>query len=256
MAPRCVLAAALALLSGGCISEKVQHPFGTSTESSDDAGGVSEGAGAENSSTTGQTLTTPTDSNTWGDGDESESDTEESDTGEDGVTFSDLPEEDRCDMVDFLFVIDNSGSMDEEQANLVASFPGFIDGIQSAIATVESVHVGVITTDPYKGNPPACQQLGSLVTATIGQGDNASLSVCGPYAEGYNFMTGADDLEQTFPCAAAVGTNSWTNEQPLQALMSSLDGFAQSPGQCNAGFGRDEAMLIVTIVLIVVAFAG
>src|SRR5690242_21671906 len=35
-----------------------------------------------------------------------------------------------CAKADFLFVIDNSGSMADEQDNLIASFPGFIDTIQ------------------------------------------------------------------------------------------------------------------------------
>src|SRR5204862_5903779 len=32
-----------------------------------------------------------------------------------------------CKKIDFLFVIDNSDSMDDEQANLARSFPGFIN---------------------------------------------------------------------------------------------------------------------------------
>ena len=34
-----------------------------------------------------------------------------------------------CQKVDFLFVIDNSGSMEDEQNNLINSFPGFINTI-------------------------------------------------------------------------------------------------------------------------------
>src|SRR5688572_13939494 len=34
-----------------------------------------------------------------------------------------------CKAVDFLFVIDNSGSMSDEQDNLTASFPGFFAAI-------------------------------------------------------------------------------------------------------------------------------
>src|SRR5687768_4092276 len=47
-----------------------------------------------------------------------------------------------CRKVDFLFVVDNSGSMAANQAQLLASFPGFIQGMQDALAgVVDSYHV-------------------------------------------------------------------------------------------------------------------
>ena len=51
-----------------------------------------------------------------------------------------------CDKVDFLFVIDSSGSMAGEQENLVASFPGFIDAIQDTL-TAQDYHIAVVDTD-------------------------------------------------------------------------------------------------------------
>lgn len=54
-----------------------------------------------------------------------------------------------CRKVDFLFVIDNSGSMGGEQNNLIASFPGFIDTIQSTIKDAQDYHIMVIDTDEY-----------------------------------------------------------------------------------------------------------
>src|SRR5690606_28988503 len=38
-----------------------------------------------------------------------------------------------CQKIDFLFVIDNSGSMGEEQAALAASFNGFITSIENTV---------------------------------------------------------------------------------------------------------------------------
>ena len=40
-----------------------------------------------------------------------------------------------CGKVDFLFVIDNSGSMGDNQDNLIASFPGFINTIAQTLTT-------------------------------------------------------------------------------------------------------------------------
>lgn len=63
-----------------------------------------------------------------------------------------------CKKVDFLFIIDNSGSMGDEQDNLIASFPGFIDTIQNTIDEAQDYHLMVIDSDPwvYEGCAGAC----------------------------------------------------------------------------------------------------
>ena len=60
-----------------------------------------------------------------------------------------------CQKVDFLFVIDNSGSMLEEQNNLAGSFPSFINSIQSTLDAAQDYHIMVIDTDAwvYSGCP-------------------------------------------------------------------------------------------------------
>ena len=50
-----------------------------------------------------------------------------------------------CEKVDFLFVIDDSGSMIDEQEQLVASFPGFIDTIQNTL-TAQDYRIMVVDT--------------------------------------------------------------------------------------------------------------
>jgi hypothetical protein len=112
---------------------------------------------------------------------------------------------DGCNAVDFLFVIDSSGSMFDKQVNLVANFPTFSAQIQETLENVTSYHVGVISTDAYAPNAPPCGALGDFVISTVG-GIDSSEMVCGPYTEGYNFMTEQDDLDETFACAAQLGT--------------------------------------------------
>lgn len=51
-----------------------------------------------------------------------------------------------CTKVDFLFVIDNSGSMTEEQMALVTSFPGFISTISDTLMA-QDYHLMVTDTD-------------------------------------------------------------------------------------------------------------
>jgi hypothetical protein len=158
------------------------------------------------------------------------------------------PPEEGCTKVDFLFVIDNSGSMADEQDNLTNSFPGFISGIQSALMQVDEYQVGVVTTDAYGPNTavPGCNQLGGLVTRT--GGSDSSSSVCGPYAAGNNYMTEADDLDTAFACAADVGTAGDGCERPMDAMTVVLDKNLGGAGQCNDGYLRDDALLVLVII--------
>ncbi|MCX4240342.1 vWA domain-containing protein [Paraliomyxa miuraensis] len=157
-----------------------------------------------------------------------------------------MPIEEECGKVDFLFVIDNSGSMGDEQANLVANFPAFINGIQATLENVETIQVGVVTTDTYTYNIAGCQQLSSLVVQT--GGSNSSNQACGPYAEGYNFMTDMDDLVVEFSCAAQIGTSGSASERPMQAAVEAVTRVQGGVGQCNEGFIRDDALLVIVII--------
>lgn len=154
-------------------------------------------------------------------------------------------EESGCEAVDILFVIDDSGSMQDEQENLIAAFDGFINAIQGQLSE-QIFHVGVISTDEYAGNPESCQGLGSLVTATTGA--NSSEAVCGPYATGKNFMTQSDDLTQAFTCAALLGTEGNGDEKPFEAMINALGPDMNGPGGCNEGFLRDDALLVVVLI--------
>lgn len=154
--------------------------------------------------------------------------------------------EDGCTKVDFLFVVDNSGSMEDDQANLIANFPNFINGIQSTLENVEEYHVGVVTTDAYANNLPACQVLGGLVSRTGGTASSNDL--CGPYADGRNYMTEMDDLASSFACAAQVGVSGDGIERPMNAMEAAVRGDHAAAGQCNEGFLRDDALLVVVII--------
>ncbi|MEX1365941.1 MAG: hypothetical protein AB1Z98_22630 [Nannocystaceae bacterium] len=66
----------------------------------------------------------------------------------DGTT-TDTGVQEGCDKVDFLFIIDNSGSMADEQANLISSFPLFIDTIQSTLDEAQDYHLMVLDVDPW-----------------------------------------------------------------------------------------------------------
>jgi hypothetical protein len=206
---------------------------------------------------------------------------DESDTGikldvlgaEEGMmTADDGDEGDGCQKVDFLFIVDNSGSMLEEQDNLAASFPAFINSIQSTLDEAQDYHIMVLDTDAWVhascpllacgGFPPlpglcvgfTCgdqpAQCENIVGAgvTWPKGADASNIDCN-FSSGLRFMdSDQPNLAGAFQCAARVGTGSTDDpERPMDAMVQSLS--AQNPvATCNSGFLRDDAILVVTYV--------
>lgn len=162
------------------------------------------------------------------------------------VGVSDLPPAQGCRKADFLFVIDDSGSMQEHQQQLLDSFPGFIDAILGSLEELDSVHVGVITSDAYAFNAPGCQELGALVTQTGGA--DSSQAVCTPFVGGKRFFTNEDSLAAAFNCVGRVGTDGSGNELPLTATVQALQTEMIGVGGCNEGFLRPDAVLVIVIV--------
>ena len=177
-----------------------------------------------------------------------------------------------CQAIDFLFVIDNSGSMGDNQANLIASFPGFIQKIQETIADVDSYHIMVVDTDSYwnsctvecaffpglcsfggvngcNGAPSICDEtLGAGVTFPLG--DDASNQYCN-LTGGQRYITPQEPLNllpERFTCIASVGTSGDGSEQQMAALTAAVSDGLNGPGGCNTGFLRDDAVLVVTII--------
>ncbi len=151
-----------------------------------------------------------------------------------------------CHKIDFLFVVDNSQSMEDDQDNLVANFPSLISGIESTLEEVDDYHVGVVSTDGYAFNPQGCNVLDEAITQTGGEA--SSNAVCGPYANGNNYMTEDDNLSQAFSCAAKIGVSGWPIETPMNALEAAVRGDQAGPGQCNEGFLRNDALLVAVII--------
>ncbi len=166
--------------------------------------------------------------------------------------------------IDFLFVIDNSGSM-ANRAALAASLPSFVDSIEDT----EDFHIMVTDTDAWVHSacpsvcgaphnlpssscvgyecgvtvPSPCEDiLGAGVTHP--RGYLASNMDCGLQA-GQRFLTDAHpDLAAAFECAATVGAGSTDlPERQMGAMVQAVSGL-----DCNAGFLRDDAALVVTFI--------
>lgn len=256
--PRIGLAAALVLLGPSACGSEPSPVDGSETSSSGPSTSTAEETNTIDGGTTAGTTTEGTsglDGSSGGSSGSSSEGSSGSDSGTDAPTTSGSSSEsttgetvEGCTKIDLLFVIDNSGSMAEEQGNLVDAFSSLVSGLQSSLAQVAEYQVGVVTTDAYTPNVavPGCNVLGGLVVQT--GGSDSSNSVCGPYAAGANFMTEADDLPAAFACAADVGTAGDGIERPMDAMTAVVDEVHGGPGECNEGYLRDDALLVVVII--------
>ncbi len=145
----------------------------------------------------------------------------------------------RCEKIDLLFVVDNSGSMGQEQTNLATNFPGFIEVIEAsgldyrvAVTTTGVDYTYQMTTIP--GFPP--------LPSSIDGGDNGAMLQPGACAMATRWIDGTDpDPASKFSCAAAVGTDGPGDEMPLAAMRAAFD--ERMSDGTNAGFRRDDALL-------------
>lgn len=154
--------------------------------------------------------------------------------------------------VDILFVIDNSGSMREEQASLVANFERFVTVLNNIEGGLPDIHIGVVSTNAGSGQG---------ITGCEGDGDNGILlnapsGACTPPGperyirdvaspDGLTRITNhGGSLADSFSCIAELGITGCGFEQPLEAMRRALDG--SNPQ--NAGFLRPDALLAVVII--------
>lgn len=165
--------------------------------------------------------------------------------------------------VDILFVIDNSGSMQDEQENLARNFDAFVDVI--AGSTLD-YRMAVVTTDLGR----ATIDLDGLETAGFTQSvvDEASplktvqtrdesgcMAVpgvrhgCFRPMRGQQWVDSTRDSPETIQAAfsetALVGICGSGNERGTEAMLTAL---SMAGGGCNNGFLREEANLVVIFV--------
>jgi hypothetical protein len=161
-----------------------------------------------------------------------------------------------CTKIDFLFVIDNSNSMANEQALLIDAFPGFVAAIEDGLPQATDFHVGVTKTDVFgfDDDPapdpqnPCPYQLGGLLATSTPPGQKSGTGPACDFASGAQYMTGGPTLAAEFSCAAQVGIKGNTGEYQAGATLAALSAAQAEPGACNDGFLRDDALLIVTVI--------
>ena len=153
-----------------------------------------------------------------------------------------------CERMDLVFIVDDSGSMDEEQANLVENFPRFVetlDAYRTESGAELDYRIGVTTTS----RPLTIRRklLGITIDTDREDGPDGALlsnAACGMDERWISRMD-ADATEQ-FSCVATVGTGGVNYEQPLRVIESALvDRVADGT---NAGFLREDALLAVVVL--------
>lgn len=173
------------------------------------------------------------------------------DPNQDKEEFKDIPVQLNRDL-DLLFMIDNSGSMEEEQASLAANLPVFINVLETIEGGLPNIHLGVISSDMGAGpfNISNCS----------GNGDNGQLQTqarvtgCSPPTGAYisDISDGAGGrttnysgtLSDTFSCIAQLGINGCGFEQHFESMRRALNG----SNAFNNGFLRESAFLAVVFL--------
>lgn len=174
-------------------------------------------------------------------------------TGEDGGATDTLSEE--CKKMDIVFVVDNSGSMGEEQDNLSVNFPKFgtiIDGYKTASGKSLDYRLAVATTDAGKDK-------GAFVRKPTNTNPLPPWWPFQPPSSGTTCEAGPDRawLERGdgkpvdyFACRARLGTNGSGFEEPLHNLLLGLtDRVAdKTNADTSGGFLRDDALLAFVVL--------
>jgi MYXO-CTERM domain-containing protein len=157
--------------------------------------------------------------------------------------------------LDILFVVDNSGSMSEEQTSLATNFPRFMNELESLPMGAPDLHIAVVSSNV--GISPF-QTTGCVGNGDDGTFQNAPRGACTP-PSGYYISDEADPggggvritnypatttLPDVFSCIARLGSNGCGLEQHLESMKRALDGHRPE----NANFLRDDAFLAVIII--------
>jgi hypothetical protein len=246
-----VTIACVALISAGCGDDTGQAAGGSGGSSSDGGGGAeSTSSGAGGSGGSGGSAGPG-----FADGG--------GDTGGGSATG--------CTKVDFLFVVDNSVSMENEQDALVASFPAFMETIQNTVAASSDYHILVADTDawgrcntanPWTGITPNHETCNDYIEMTVFEecdrvrgagvvhpaGEFASNMECEVFGGNRYIVEGDPNAAETFACMAKVGTAGHSSERPMEGIVGALSPELNADDGCNAGFVRDDAILVITFI--------
>lgn len=158
------------------------------------------------------------------------------------------PEPEECEKMDIVFVVDDSGSMEEEQKNLAANFPKFVAKIDSfktkggskldwrIAVTTTATNISYKIQVPFGGTMPMSEK-----------GDDGAFRMPSSCGGTRRWIEKADkNASADFQCRAKVGTGGSSIEMPLQTTKLALND--RVADGTNAGFLRDDALLAIIVL--------
>ncbi len=168
-----------------------------------------------------------------------------------------------CEYIDFLFVIDNSESMQTYQQALTEQFPEFITAMYDALPAAVDVHVGLTTTDFDPGCDAIEGTMNCQTNATVEEVEAHyfrpdEMNLMGNGAQGKLFEYGGMRFFETSSSDDPAALTSWFSDAAVAAgeegcsfeMPIAAAGFAAHPANFeNEGFLRDESALLVIFFL-------
>ncbi len=148
-----------------------------------------------------------------------------------------------CDKMDILFVIDNSGSMGQEQTNLAENYPLFIDVLENYDYDLD-YRVALTSTGMDYTYNMTVPGLGTIPNSQDGGDNGALLQRCDMTRRWIEHTdpTPAD----TFACAAQLGDTGPSDEMPLAAVRAAFED--RISDGTNVGFLRPDALLAIVFL--------
>lgn len=141
-----------------------------------------------------------------------------------------------CNKIDFLFVVDDSYSMFEEQTNLTSNFPKFLQAIDSYVTASNELldyRLAVTTTGVSTAEHPDPNAANGALRGACG--------ITRQWVERTDL-----DVEQAFSCRATVGLDGPYTEMPVRSVELALSD--RITDGTNAGFLREDALLAIIIL--------
>ncbi len=164
-----------------------------------------------------------------------------------GKPAGENPKADECQKMDIIFVVDDSGSMKEEQTNLASNFPNFVkvlEGFKTKSGAKLDYRLAVTTTGRDVTYTIEAPGFPALPPQNEKGDDGAFRNNCGSAKRWVDKSDG--NVAATFSCLAKTGTGGSSLEMPLYALKLALND--RMNDGTNKGFLRDDALLAVVVL--------
>lgn len=173
----------------------------------------------------------------------------------------------QVERVDLLFVIDDSGSMEQEQNTLKGEMPAFIEALTTGrgpgiedFTPIRDLRVGMVSTDMGTGGfaIPTCDEPNFGGDGVLQREAGCGIQPDGPPYLGLQPGDDAGDFASDVQCLATLGTDGCGFEQHLDAMLKAVTpstspvtfvngsrGNADGP---NESFVRPDSLLVIVVL--------